>query len=115
MNKVKPLLLLVLYFVVGHTTGLDISDLSLTNYPAHTLGDGRQLLTSSTLVWADISRVQSGKIPSSRVVLSGISAVCRVRDADKLLPGSTDKSGLCRILNVKYSDYQVLSSAQVEK
>jgi len=76
--------------------------------PAHVLATPRQLLTSSTLSWADISRVQSGQIPGDRVVVSGHSAVCRVRDGDKLRPGRTDRSGLCVVEGVKERQYQVL-------
>lgn len=87
---------------------LDIGDLNIATYPAHTLANYRQLLTSSTLSWADISWIQSGKIPADRVVVSGDSAVCRVRDGDKLRPGRTDRSGQCLVEGVKERKYQVL-------
>jgi len=88
---------------------LDITqDITLATYPAHILASGRQLLTSSTLSWADISQIQSGVIPGERVVPAGHSAVCRVRDGDKLRPGRTDRSGLCMVEGVKKRQYQVL-------
>ena len=42
------------------------------------------------------------------MVVAGDSAVCRVRDGDKLRPGRTDRSGLCLVEGVKERKYQVL-------
>ena len=39
--------------------------------------------------------------------MAGESAVCRVRDGDKLRPGRTDRSGLCIVEGVKERQYQV--------
>jgi len=102
-----PIIILSLLEVL---LSLDIGDYHhhLTTHPAHTLATSRQLLTSSTLSWADISWIQSGQIPGDRVVVSGDSAVCRVRDGDKLRPGRTDMSGLCLVAGVKKRKYQVL-------
>jgi len=80
----------------------------LPSYPAHTLATHRQLLTSSTLSWADMTLVQSSKIPADRVVLCEKSAVCRVRDGNTLKPGRTDMSGMCMVEGIKMKKYQLL-------
>jgi len=80
----------------------------VTTQPAYRLSNGRQLLTSSTLSWADISIVQSSRIPADHVVVFNKSAVCRVIDGDKARPGSTDSSGLCLVDGIKERKYQVL-------
>lgn len=99
-------LLLVTTREVLHS--LDIRDLNLPTYPAYTLATYRQLLTSSTLSWADLSLVQSGTIPADRVVLCEKSAVCRVKDGDTLRPGRTDMSGMCIVEGEKMRKYQLL-------
>jgi len=108
MNTKVNLITIIIFSLLEVLLSLDIGVYHLATNPAHTLATYRQLLTSSTLSWADISWIQSGQIPGDRVVVSGDSAVCRVRDGDTLRPGRTDRSGLCLVNGVKERKYQVL-------
>ena len=63
----------------------------------------------STLSWAGVEDIVSGRIPTSRLVLVEDSAVCRVRDGNRQRAGRTDLSGSCiaGLGWVKHQDYQV--------
>jgi len=85
--------------------------LTLRTERAHILSKYKHLVTSSTLSWAWIEDIQSGKIPTSHLILvNGISAVCRVRDGNRRRAGRTDTSGSCLAGPgyTKHSEYQVL-------
>jgi len=84
--------------------------LTLSTERAHTLSGYKQLVTSSTLSWARIEDILSGRIPTSRLVLVEGSAVCRVRDGNRQRAGRTDLSGSCIAGPgwVKHTEYQVL-------
>jgi len=103
-----------LFWCTGEVTPLDHQDsLTLRTERARILSSStsyQHLVTSSTLSWARVEDVLSGRIPSSLVILVENTAVCRVRDGSRLRPGRTDLSGSCIAGPglVKHSNYQVL-------
>ena len=64
----------------------------------------------STLSWARVEDIVSGRIPTSRLVLVEDSAVCRVRDGNEQRAGRTDLSGSCLAGPglKKHTEYQVV-------
>ena len=63
----------------------------------------------STLSWAKIEDVVSGRIPTDQLILLDKTAVCRVKDGSRRRAGRTDLSGSCLAGPgwIKHSDYQV--------
>jgi len=105
VSAVLAVLLVTETFSINHKDWL-----TLRTERAYKLSSFKQLITSSTLSWARIEDILSGKIPTDRLVLVGSSAVCRVRDGNRQRAGRTDLSGSCLAGPgwSKHADYQVL-------